>query len=124
MRFIRWFDAGESELKRDPDDAPNFVRVVTVHGSKGLQAPIVILADATSSPGKVSNLSLEETPVGQLDKEPIEIPLPPIKKNQQIGRIADAYEMKKRKELQEHWRLLYVAMTRAEEVFYWRFTGA
>ena len=118
VRFIRWFDAGESELKRDPDDAPNFVRVMTVHGSKGLQAPIVILADATSSPGKVSNLSLEETPVGQLDKEPIEIPLPPIKKNQQIGRIADAYEMKKRKELQEHWRLLYVAMTRAEEALF------
>ena len=54
----------------------------------------MILADATSSPGKVSNLSLEETPVGHLDKEPIEIPLPPIKKNQQIGRIADVLRHK------------------------------
>jgi ATP-dependent helicase/nuclease subunit A len=48
--FIRWFDAGEGELKREAGKAADEVRVMTVHGSKGLQAPIVILADAADNP--------------------------------------------------------------------------
>src|SRR5690606_31659511 len=48
--FIRWFDAGEGELKREPGAGEGLVRVMTVHGAKGLQAPIVILADATGNP--------------------------------------------------------------------------
>jgi ATP-dependent helicase/nuclease subunit A len=42
--FITWFDAGEGELKRETGGSEGLVRVMTVHGSKGLQAPIVILA--------------------------------------------------------------------------------
>ena len=48
--FLAWFDAGEGELKREAGQAGGLVRVMTVHGSKGLQAPIVILADATDDP--------------------------------------------------------------------------
>ena len=33
-------------LKRDPEQARDVVRVITVHGAKGLEAPIVFLADA------------------------------------------------------------------------------
>ena len=47
--FLTWFDAGTGDLKRDSDSASGQVRVMTVHGSKGLQAPIVILADATGA---------------------------------------------------------------------------
>ena len=48
--FIRWFDAGDGELKREGGTARVQVRVMTVHGSKGLQAPIVILADTAIGP--------------------------------------------------------------------------
>ena len=113
--FIQWFDAGEGELKRDPDDAPDLVRVMTVHGSKGLQAPIVILADATSAPGKVRDVELAKQVAGQGEHDARKVPMPSLGKEMQVGRVADAYEAAKDAELQEHWRLLYVAMTRAEE---------
>ncbi|QIG53115.1 double-strand break repair helicase AddA [Altererythrobacter sp. BO-6] len=116
--FIQWFDAGEGELKRDPDDAPDLVRVMTVHGSKGLQAPIVILADATSAPGKVRDVELAEQAAGQDLDDARKVPMPSLGKEMQIGRVADAYEAAKEAELQEHWRLLYVAMTRAEEALF------
>lgn len=116
--FIQWFDAGEGEIKRDPDDAPNLVRVMTVHGSKGLQAPIVILADATSAPGRVNELELDENVVGSDDMNQRRVPLPSINSEQRRGRLEAAYEAEKKSGLQEHWRLLYVAMTRAEEALF------
>src|SRR5690606_11248536 len=57
--FVQWFDAGEGELKREPGSGGGLVRVMTVHGSKGLQAPIVILADATGDPDKSPTRGLE-----------------------------------------------------------------
>ena len=44
--FLHWLGLGSDELKRDPDQARDVVRVTTVHGAKGLEAPIVFLADA------------------------------------------------------------------------------
>lgn len=116
--FIQWFDAGEGELKRDPDDAPDLVRVMTVHGSKGLQAPIVIIADATSEPGRVRDVALAEELPGLDKNDARKVPIPSLRKEQQAGRIAEAYEAAKVREMQEHWRLLYVAMTRAEEALF------
>jgi len=74
--FIHWFDAGEAELKRDAGEASDLVRVMTVHGSKGLEAPIVILADATGKPGNVRNLELPEQVAGAGD-EARAVPVPP-----------------------------------------------
>lgn len=116
--FIRWFDAGEGELKREAEGKSDLVRVMTVHGSKGLQAPIVILADATGNPDSspVRGLSLVDNP---LDGEGARtIPLPPLKKEERAGPIAAAEAQAAREERQEHWRLLYVAMTRAEEALF------
>src|SRR5205085_5015558 len=48
--FVAWLRAGETMVKRDMDIARNEVRVMTVHGAKGLEAPIVILADTTTPP--------------------------------------------------------------------------
>ncbi|MEP2550008.1 MAG: double-strand break repair helicase AddA [Marinomonas sp.] len=114
--FIDWFDAGEGELKRDPGEAADLVRVMTVHGSKGLQAPIVILADATSEPGRPSDLSLKELVPG--NDEPREIPLPALRSDERAGPVEEAHEAAKIAGLQEHWRLFYVAMTRAEEALF------
>jgi ATP-dependent helicase/nuclease subunit A len=116
--FIAWFDAGTGDLKRDSDSASGQVRVMTVHGSKGLQAPIVILADATGAPGDPGALTLEDNPLGEALERKREVPLPPLGKDEKKGRILEAEEAKKRAALQEHWRLLYVAMTRAEEALF------
>lgn len=110
--FIHWFDAGEGELKREAGGSDGLVRVMTVHGSKGLQAPLVILADATGNPdtSPVRGLSLKEG-----DRT---IPLPPLRKGEKVGPIAEAEALAAAEERQEHWRLLYVAMTRAEEALF------
>ncbi len=110
--FIQWFDAGEGELKREADASEGLVRVMTVHGSKGLQAPIVILADATGNPdtSPVRGLALQDGELG--------VPLPPLSGEERVGPIAAAEAQTAREERQEHWRLLYVAMTRAEEALF------
>lgn len=114
--FIHWFDTGDGELKRDAGEAPDQVRVMTVHGSKGLQAPIVILADATGKPGDAGALELEELALG--DDEPRTVPLPGLSKDERKGRVEQAQAAREATALQEHWRLLYVAMTRAEEALF------
>ena len=48
--FVAWLRAGDTQVKRDMDIARDEVRVMTVHGAKGLEAPIVILADTTTPP--------------------------------------------------------------------------
>jgi ATP-dependent helicase/nuclease subunit A len=116
--FIAWFDAGDGELKRDSDEATGQVRVMTVHGSKGLQAPIVILADATGKPGESADLELVDDPSGTLGEEARKVPVPPVSKDARAGRLAEAHEAARAANLQEHWRLLYVAMTRAEEALF------
>ena len=52
-RFLAWFGRGDVEIKRDPSAPVDAVRVMTVHGAKGLEAPVVILADATADPSKL-----------------------------------------------------------------------
>jgi ATP-dependent helicase/nuclease subunit A len=116
--FLTWFDAGTGDLKRDSDSASGQVRVMTVHGSKGLQAPIVILADATGAPGDAGDLVLEDDAFGLGSERKREVPLPPLGKDEKKGPIAEAEEAKKAAAMQEHWRLLYVALTRAEEALF------
>ncbi len=43
--FLGWLQADEVEVKRQLDAAGGRIRVMTVHGAKGLEAPIVILPD-------------------------------------------------------------------------------
>jgi ATP-dependent helicase/nuclease subunit A len=115
--FIRWFDAGEGELKREAGGPENLVRVMTVHGSKGLQAPIVILADATGNPDSspTRGISLREVLPGDDGRL---VPILDLSKDERVGRIAEAVELAQHEDMEEHWRLLYVAMTRAEEALF------
>ncbi len=115
--FIQWFDAGEGELKREPGAGKGLVRVMTVHGSKGLQAPIVILADAAGDPDRspTRGLTLDEQLPGGGGRT---IPLPGLSRAEKVGRVAEAEAAAAKAEKQEHWRLLYVAMTRAEEALF------
>jgi len=114
--FLAWFDAGEGELKREAGQGGGFVRVMTAHGSKGLQAPIVILADAAGNPD--SSRQNAVTLRDPADPEERAIPLPAIAGPERVGRIAAELEAAAREDEKEHWRLLYVAMTRAEEALF------
>ena len=111
QRFLDWFDRGDVEITRDPSAPMDAVRVMTVHGSKGLQAPLVILADATGDP--------ELAPVSKLDwtieegSDPVPIPRP--RKTEMVDELRGDADQLKAREMAEHWRLLYVALTRAEE---------
>lgn len=109
--FLDWFDREEGDIKRESDGQGDAVRILTVHGSKGLQAPVVILADATHDPLQKRGASRIEWPVGEAGKLPFIAP----RKAEAGGRLAEAVELQQARELEEHWRLLYVALTRAEE---------
>jgi len=114
--FLNWFDAGEGELKREAGSSAGLVRVMTVHGSKGLQAPIVILADATGDPSTSRGGRLTLTDPAAPDERTI--PLPGLTKDERAGRIAAEHALAEKADREEHWRLLYVAMTRAEEALF------
>ena len=118
--FLAWFDAGEGELKREASHGGAVVRVMTVHGSKGLQAPIVILADAAGNPAdrRGMKLDLPEPDAPGQHGDARKIPLPSLRKEERVGRVAAEYAAAEVAEQQEHWRLLYVAMTRAEEALF------
>ena len=107
--FLTWIEAGRAEVKRDLEQAGrDEVRVMTIHGAKGLEAPIVILPDTISTPATHS------PPILWHD----ELPLWPPRRafEERICRTAraTAHEMRDR----EYRRLLYVAMSRAEDRLY------
>ncbi|WP_084579830.1 double-strand break repair helicase AddA [Sphingomonas azotifigens] len=109
QRFLDWFDRGDVEIVRDAAQPQPAVRVMTAHGSKGLQAPLVILADATIDPKSNRRSTLKWAPDG-LDPFPILRP-----KGAEVTEVlAEAMTVASARELQEHWRLFYVAATRAE----------
>ncbi|MCE7797045.1 double-strand break repair helicase AddA [Sphingobium sufflavum] len=113
QHFIDWFDRGEGEIKRDLGEGGDAVRVLTVHGAKGLQAPIVILADATFKPEQQQRdlaVNWREEEFGP------ELPIIMPRKAERFGTVGESVEAWTVREMQEHWRLLYVAMTRAEEI--------
>ena len=112
--FVDWFDRGDVDIKRDQVDGGNEVRLMTVHGAKGLQAPLVILANATFDPGNKRNGGFDIVDQTRPD-DVLKYPVVPIRKTERV-QILDAYAtIADAREIEEHWRLLYVAMTRAEE---------
>ncbi|MBK9268894.1 MAG: double-strand break repair helicase AddA [Sphingomonadales bacterium] len=112
QRFLDWFERNSSEIKRERLTGSNEVQIMTVHGAKGLQAPVVILADVTVDPGakggRDPNATLPLTEGGAL-------PMLKVDKDSRFGRLAEIDDARETSELNEHFRLLYVALTRAEE---------
>ena len=110
-RFLAWFGRGEVEVQRDPSAPAQAVRVMTVHGAKGLEAPVVILADATADPAKIGGVARSiALPVGG-DAVPVIRP----RKNERMPPFDAIMAAKEASDLEEHWRLLYVGLTRAIE---------
>ena len=112
-RFLAWFSRGDVEVKRDPSSAGNAVRVMTVHGAKGLEAPLVILADATHDPARVGRRSASlDLPLGT-PRRPV--PLLRPRTEELVSPYRELIEAQAESDFQEHWRLLYVGLTRAAE---------
>ncbi|MFN7055259.1 double-strand break repair helicase AddA [Hyphomonas sp.] len=103
--FVDAMEAEQIEIKRDLADAGREIRVMTVHGAKGLQAPVVILPDTTSKP-KTSAPPILETE-GALVWVPRKDTDIPASEAERLIAEARARE--------EHRRLLYVALTRAQD---------
>jgi len=108
--FLDWFDRGEVEIKREAEGGGGAVRVMTAHGAKGLQAPLVILADACADPAAAPRSLLSWAPEGGA-------PFPILRPRaaEKSGPLVPLVEDAARRELEEHWRLFYVAATRAED---------
>lgn len=109
--FLHHIVNAGTEVKRDLSASAGEVRVMTVHGSKGLEAKIVILADFAPEPGEKRLPKIME--VAPPKGAPVPI-WPP-------ARASDTNATRRAKEqvvaqfVEEHHRLLYVAMTRAED---------
>ncbi|MBC7180392.1 MAG: PD-(D/E)XK nuclease family protein, partial [Roseovarius sp.] len=102
--FLVWMETDDLEIKRQLDSAGNRIRVMTVHGAKGLEAPVVILPECGTwrmppAPQIVTQAG-HALWTGRADD------MPPT--------LAEAIEAERRALLAERDRLLYVAMTRAE----------
>ena len=111
-RFLGWFGQGEVEVKRDPSAPSNAVRVMTIHGAKGLEAPVVILADATHDPDKIGGTSsVMEVPIRDVGPVPIVRP----RKDECAPIFRALIDLAKDSDREEHWRLAYVGLTRAAE---------
>jgi ATP-dependent helicase/nuclease subunit A len=111
-RFLSWFSRSEVDVQRDPGQPANEVRVMTVHGAKGLEAPVVILADATADPAKVGRTPITlDFPIRGVGVAPLLRP----RKEERSSPFAELIAYQEERDLQEHWRLLYVALTRAAD---------
>ena len=102
--FVGWLASGDVEVKRQVDAAGGRIRVMTVHGSKGLEAPVVIMPDtAKTRPQEREQIYLSNgTPLWRTAAA------------ESPDLIASARGDLLERQEEERARLLYVAMTRAQ----------
>jgi len=105
--FLAWLRQARAEVKRDMEITRGEVRVMTVHGAKGLEAPLVILADTMTPPAGPRQprlLTLSGSAVVWAGK-----------KADDSSAMASARQAALAEARDEYRRLLYVAMTRAAD---------
>jgi ATP-dependent helicase/nuclease subunit A len=104
--FLDWFSRGAAEVKRDMEQGSGAVRVMTVHGAKGLEANIVIVPDTAQIPDHERRAGILYTDDCLFFGMPKAYETPPV---------AQAKAAAQLREMQEYRRLLYVALTRARD---------
>ncbi len=118
LGFLQSVRSSDREIKRDMDEGRDAVRVMTVHGAKGLEAPIVFLPDTCGTKGGGRNSGLLR--LSGISR-PAGFPEPfvwAVKGAGRVKAIAEARERAAGREIHERHRLLYVAMTRARDRLY------
>ncbi|MEM6479474.1 MAG: double-strand break repair helicase AddA, partial [Pseudomonadota bacterium] len=102
--FLTWLTADDFKIKRAIDRSANVVRVMTVHGAKGLEAPIVIMPDTAlrRAPNSSDIAVLNDLPIWRTKQDDAPKIAQPVREREIALRI------------EERQRLLYVALTRAE----------
>jgi ATP-dependent helicase/nuclease subunit A len=109
--FMAWLRSADTEVKRDMEISRDEVRVMTVHGAKGLEASVVIMVDTTSSPSDTQRLRLIQVPRGNGG----EVTVWAGRKADDPSPVAAARAAMLGETEDEYRRLLYVAMTRAAD---------
>lgn len=113
--FLSWFRQGQSEIKRDNEATQNQVRIMSIHAAKGLQAPLVILPDCFyhRPPPRLELFAVRELSSLAEEGEP---PLPLWLSGGDSPQPLEVAKQRKMKlATDEDLRLLYVALTRAED---------
>jgi ATP-dependent helicase/nuclease subunit A len=113
--FMAWLRTADLEVKRDMEISRDEVRVMTVHGAKGLEAPVVFLVDTTSSPSDTQRLRLIHLPRGNAAPHAPGVVVWAGKKADDPLAVAAARIAMLGETEDEYRRLLYVAMTRAAD---------
>jgi len=111
--FIAWLRAAQTDVKRDMEITRDEVRVMTVHGAKGLEAPIVVLADTTTPPAGPPQRQPRLLALAQAGSHSPHCFVWAGVKASDTAPVAAARERARREAEDEYRRLLYVAMTRA-----------
>jgi len=111
--FIAWLRAADTEVKRDMEILRDEVRVMTVHGAKGLEASVVFLVDTTTSPSDSQRLKLIRMPQDHAGSGNVVLWAGPRRDDTEAVKLAR--EVMREDTEHEYRRLLYVAMTRAAE---------
>jgi ATP-dependent helicase/nuclease subunit A len=111
--FLHWLGVGETPVKRDLERGRGEVRVMTVHGAKGLQSNIIILPDTCTVP----DARLDPRLYWDDDPDRPVVLWPALRENENAHCAALRDDARRRIE-REHHRLLYVAMTRARDRLY------
>jgi ATP-dependent helicase/nuclease subunit A len=113
--FVHWFDASETDIKRELEKNAGEVRIMTVHAAKGLEANIVFLPDAASLPkGRNANQMLKI----EVERLGFSLPLWNLSGLSQSPALEHILADGEAKRVAERNRLLYVAMTRARDELY------
>jgi ATP-dependent helicase/nuclease subunit A len=110
--FLTWMQTEDVQIKRQSDASGSLIRVMTVHGAKGLEAPIVILPD-TADPNTQHRGKMIRLADGAMIWKPNKVESPTV--------IGDAQKARAEAADRESLRLMYVAMTRAQS---WLIVGA
>jgi ATP-dependent helicase/nuclease subunit A len=113
--FLHWIRVGQTEVKRDMEMGRDEVRVMTVHGAKGLEARNVILIDATTvRPEGAYPPRLLEAPVSNMASG-VKALIWCARKDLDVGPMGAARTATVEAAKDEYRRLLYVGMTRAAD---------
>ena len=111
--FLHWVTASDEAVKRDLEEGTaDKVRIMTVHGSKGLQAPVVFLPSSQNLPRDEDRVLWDS---GSGGAGGLELPLWSTRKETDDDLLAGLKEDRRIRTEEEYRRLLYVAMTRAQD---------